>query len=188
MPINRPVPRSEFDLLKEEMKRTRAELLQLRNQHAPTVPVYIPDYPDDAVEGQHAFRDLKPKYFRDGIWHPRLLYVTPVSPADEPSDFDEQGTDDFPAWESPWGNIGPIGGDPVDPTAFTIFYGHLWVAVNATGGEGDPGSLLFTLPETHRPGGRKMISGRLGLSGDRIGAIDIYPSGEVVFVGSAVLS
>lgn len=177
---NQPVARHEFDLLVNQMKEMRRAITLLQNVHTPTMPVYDPDFPDDAVEAQHAFRNGKPRYFKDGLWHPRLMYVTPVAPADEPDDYGEQGDDDYPAWESPWANIGA----DYDASAFTNFYGHFWMRIAATGGESTPESLMFTLPIGHRPPKIRRFIGQVGASGEQLATVRADPDGSVVFLNA----
>ncbi len=87
-------------------------------------------------------------------------------------------------WEAPWGNIGDVGGEPVDPTAFTVFFGDFWINVVATGGEDSPDSLMFTCTEGFRPATYTRKFGRVGADGSKVAAIDVYPDGRVVYVGS----
>lgn len=51
---NSPVPRTQFDVLVEQITDLKRRVLLLENQHTPTVPVYLSGFPDDSILAQIA--------------------------------------------------------------------------------------------------------------------------------------
>lgn len=76
---NSPVTHDELDVLKVELDEIKRRLLRQENDHEPTQPVYLPDIPDDGIDGQFALvapetvlddgdeADVQPAWYR-GIW------------------------------------------------------------------------------------------------------------------------
>lgn len=106
---------------------------------------------------------------------PRWVYVTPIFPADEPDDYFASET--YPAFEDPWENIAGR-----EATAFRLVRGDLALRFACTGGEGIPGSLIYTLPAAYRPTAARRLFGQVGTDGEGLGAIDVNTDGTVVFV------
>lgn len=78
---NSPVTRDELDVLQRTIEDLRREVLLLKNQHSPTVPVYLPDVPDDQIDGQVALvpfaealdgsdATVKPAWSFGDVWRP----------------------------------------------------------------------------------------------------------------------
>ena len=76
----RKVSQNERDLIVREFRDLKRRIGRLENNHSPTVPIYDPDYPSDAVAGQIALSTERPAddgepemlpYYRDRVgWHP----------------------------------------------------------------------------------------------------------------------
>lgn len=76
---NSPVTRSAWDVLQRTIQDIRRDVLLLKNAHSPTVPVYLPDVPDDQIDGQIALvpigetldqtdTTVKPAWSFDDTW------------------------------------------------------------------------------------------------------------------------
>lgn len=110
-----------------------------------------------------------------GPWH----YVTPVSPADVPADYDGADPDNVP-FENSWGNIADY-----IATAFRTVNGNTEIQLAATGGESSPGDNIFTLPMAFAPIAKYRIFFDAGDDGASIGIAEIDTDGSVVFIGIA---
>ncbi len=102
-----------------------------------------------------------------------LHYVTPIAPADAPSGFI-----DGASFEGDWGNIADEA-----PSVFWIGTGGPMMRLAVTGGEGSPGSTIFTLPAGFRREHRIRLFAAVGIDGTGIGTIVANTDGTVVFVG-----
>jgi hypothetical protein len=82
--LSRKVTLTPEDVLIKELHAIKDRLRRLENQHSPTVPVYNPDFPTDAVDAQIAIASTPPEdleeestalpYFRwADAWHPFRL-------------------------------------------------------------------------------------------------------------------
>lgn len=108
MSLSRRLTRSAEDVLVEELRRIKDRLRRLENQHSPTMPIYNPDFPDDAVDGQFALAstppvdiaddsDAKPYFRWDEFWHPfdqgtdhwKRYFILSTNNFDIPTDSDE---------------------------------------------------------------------------------------------------
>lgn len=71
MPKGRIVPVTQEQVVAGKLRNLH-ERLRLTRQamRSPTVPLYDPDFPDDAVDGQIALQAGQPYYYWDGAWHP----------------------------------------------------------------------------------------------------------------------
>jgi hypothetical protein len=78
---DRSISRDAFEELLKAQRKLERRVGRIENQHSPTVPIYDPDFPDDAVDGQFALASTPPEdleeqsdavpYFRwDNAWHP----------------------------------------------------------------------------------------------------------------------
>jgi hypothetical protein len=70
--IHKPDPvQTSLHHLKQAHKEHQRAFGRLKSSMlSPTVPIYDPDFPDDAVNGQIALQGGEPFYYWDGAWHP----------------------------------------------------------------------------------------------------------------------
>ncbi len=76
-----------------------------------------------------------------------------------------------------------------EATAFRFVEGkreQLQLRINVTGGEGSPGSTIFTLPADYWPASTSRIWATVGT--DSAGIIDVNTDGTVVFVGRLIIT
>jgi hypothetical protein len=106
----------------------------------------------------------------EGKWYA----VQPTSPADVGDELLLEGPD----FENDWGNIADYAA-----TAFKKALGGTRIRMSVTGGEGDPGSTIFTLPSGYQPQAKYRLFAQIGVDGSGIGTIEVNTDGTVVFVG-----
>lgn len=109
----------------------------------------------------------------------RWSWVLPIDPAEADDVFDDDAT--YPSFEGDWGNI-----EDFAPTSFRICEGKLQLRIAVTGGEGDPGSTIFTLPADYWLAAKMRIWATMGT--DSAGIIDVNTDGTVVYVGRIVVT
>lgn len=106
-------------------------------------------------------------------------WVLPIEPATaDGTVFDDV---DYPSFEGDWTNI-----EDFAPTSFRFCEDKLQLRIAATGGEGTPGSTIFTLPPSYWPQETHRIWATVGTAS--AGIIDVKPDGAVVFVGQLVFA
>lgn len=135
-------------------------------------------------ESKHALHGRQHQPGRpDELFDLRLFYVEPIAPAAVPDDYIASDPL-YSAWEGTWGNIS----DDRPATGYhRALGGKLRFQIAATGDEGTPSSLMFTLPEVFWPKVIRRMFVVCGADASGIGAVDVYPDGSDDFPGGSVV-
>ncbi len=109
----------------------------------------------------------------------RWSWVLPIDPGVEDGTVFAEG--DYPSFEGDWANVADY-----CATSFRFCEDKLQLRIAVTGGEGSPGSTIFTLPARYWPTATHRIWGSVGT--DSAGIIDVNTDGTVVFVGRLIVT